>query len=159
MQTIEQTYLNVADWVQNGWIEIGYSDDVDSFIRVLDQGGTVWEGDDHYETLDQALAAADAAIAEWRGETIVDTTPDAEAPPQFTPKQGQYLAFIHTYILLHGEAPAEADMQRFFKVTPPTVHSMVLRLEEAGLIARTPGQARSIRLLVPAHYLPALADP
>ena len=105
------------------------------------------------------VVAAEAAIAEWRGVAIVDTVPDAEAPPQFTPKQGQYLAFIHNYILLHGEAPAEAEMQRFFKVTPPTVHSMVLRLAEYGLIARTPGQARSIRMLVPAQYLPALVDP
>lgn len=159
MQPIEQTYPNIAAWVQDGWIEIGYTDDVDSFIRVLDEGGTVWEGDDPYETLDQALAAAEAAIIEWRGDAIVDTIPDAEAQPQFTPKQGQYLAFIHNYILLQGEAPAEADMQRFFKVTPPTVHSMVLRLEENGLIARTPGKARSIRLLVPAQYLPALVDP
>ncbi len=44
-------------------------------------------------------------------------------------------------------------MQRVFRVTPPTVHSMILRLEENGWIARTPGQARSIRLLVSADRL------
>lgn len=36
----------------------------------------------------------------------------------FTEKQGQYLAFIHTYVQLHGRAPAEADMEKFFGVTP-----------------------------------------
>ena len=159
MQTIEQTYPNIAAWVQDGWIEIGCTDDVDSFIRVLDEGGTVWEGDDHYETLDHALAAAEAAIAEWRGVDMPDSTIAIEKLPEFTAKQGQYLAFIHNYTQLHGQAPAEAEMQRYFKVTPPTVHNMVVRLDENGLIARTPGQARSIRLLVPAQYLPALVDP
>ena len=51
------------------------------------------------------------------------------APPRFTEKQGQYLAYIHLYRLLHGQAPAEADMERYFGVTPPSVHRMVVELE------------------------------
>ena len=50
----------------------------------------------------------------------------------FTDKQGQYLAFIHTYTLVNGQPPAQADMQRFFRVTPPTVHRMVIELEARG---------------------------
>ena len=72
----------------------------------------------------------------------------------FTEKQGQYLAFIYAYQRLQGRPPAEADMQRHFGVTPPTVHQMVLKLEKLGLIKRTPGQARSIELLVPPEQLP-----
>ena len=49
--------------------------------------------------------------------------------PTYTEKQGQYLAFIHFYTKVNGRPPAEADMQRYFKVTPPTVHQMVLKLE------------------------------
>src|SRR6202158_3269747 len=64
--------------------------------------------------------------------------------PGFTPKQGQYLAFIHAYTLVIGRPPAEADLQRFFQVTPPSVHQMVITLEHAGLIRRRPGTARSI---------------
>jgi DNA-binding MarR family transcriptional regulator len=79
--------------------------------------------------------------------------------PSFTPKQGQYLAFIHAYTCIHARPPAEADLQRFFGVTPPTVHQMVLTLERAGLIQRTPGAARSIRLLVPPESLPVLHRP
>lgn len=78
------------------------------------------------------------------------------APPRFTEKQGQYLAFIWTYGLLNGRSPAERDMQRFFAVTPPSVHQMVLTLERAGLIRRQPGQARSIELLVEPDTLPRL---
>ena len=73
---------------------------------------------------------------------------------RYTEKQGRYLAFIFYYTKLHGRAPAELDMQRYFKVTPPSVHQMVLTLEANGLIERVSGQARSIRLLVPKEELP-----
>lgn len=73
-----------------------------------------------------------------------------------TVKQGQYLAFIQQYTTLHGVAPSEAEMQQFFRVLPPTVHQMVLTLERKGLIERTPGEARSIKVLVPADELPRL---
>lgn len=77
---------------------------------------------------------------------------------RFTRLQGQYLAFIRAYALINGRPPAEADMQRFFGVTPPSVHQMVLKLEERALIERTPGAARSIRLLVPPPELPVLQE-
>ena len=76
--------------------------------------------------------------------------------PRFTEKQGQYLAFIYTYILLNRQPPAEADFQRFFCVTPPSVHQMIKQLERLGFIRRTPRQARSIELLVPDDELPKL---
>jgi len=80
----------------------------------------------------------------------------ASATPRFTEKQGQYLAFIHTYILLNRQPPAEADFQRFFCVSPPSVHQMIIQLERLGFIRRTARQARSIELLVPTEDLPTL---
>jgi DNA-binding MarR family transcriptional regulator len=80
----------------------------------------------------------------------------ADSRPGFTPRQGQYLAFIHAYTLVNGRPPAEADMQRFFRVTPPAVHQMVLTLEQAGLISRQPGMARTIAVLVDQADLPTL---
>lgn len=74
----------------------------------------------------------------------------------YTEKQGRYLAFIYYYTKVNGRAPAEADMQRHFRVTPPSVHQMVLTLEVNGFIERTPGQGRSIRLLIPREELPDL---
>ncbi len=76
--------------------------------------------------------------------------------PSFTDRQGQYLAFIYAYTRLHGRPPAEADMQRYFQVSPPTVHHMVLALERAGLIRRQPGVARSIEVLIAPECLPVL---
>jgi Mn-dependent DtxR family transcriptional regulator len=75
---------------------------------------------------------------------------------KFTQKQSQYLAFIYNYTKINGRPPAEADMQKYFRVTPPSVHQMVLTLEKNGLITRVPRQARSIRLLVPKQKIPRL---
>ena len=80
----------------------------------------------------------------------------ASSAPTFTAKQGQYLAFIHAYTLVNGQPPAEADMQRFFRVTPPSVHQMVLTLARAGLIKRKPGAPRSIAVLLAPDTLPTL---
>ena len=75
---------------------------------------------------------------------------------KYTQKQGKYLAFIYYYTRIHGYPPAEADMQDYFKVSPPSVHQMVLTLERRGFIERIPGQPRSIRVLLSNEELPAL---
>jgi LexA DNA binding domain len=88
----------------------------------------------------------------------IDPAPklDPSVEPLFTKKQGQYLAFIYHYSKIHGRAPAEADLQRYFQTTPPSVHQMIKTLELSGFVERTPGQARSIRLLVLPEHLPKL---
>lgn len=80
----------------------------------------------------------------------------SRSPKTFTPKQGQYLAFIHLYTRLHRRPPAETDMQEYFRVSPPSVHQMVLTLERAGFIKRQSRTARSIELLVDPKQLPEL---
>jgi DNA-binding MarR family transcriptional regulator len=81
-------------------------------------------------------------------------TPARPAP--FTAKQGQYLAFIWAYSQINDRAPAEADFQRYFKVTAPSVHQMLKTLDQIGLIQKQPGVARSIQLLIPPQDLPIL---
>ena len=81
------------------------------------------------------------------------------SPSRFTEKQGQYLAFIHTYTLINKRPPAEADFRGFFEVTPPTVHQMIVELERRGLVTRVPGQPRTIRVTVPNDELPRLQQP
>jgi SOS-response transcriptional repressor LexA len=77
---------------------------------------------------------------------------------EYTEKQGQYLAFIDAYMTIHGKAPAESDFQRFFGTSPPTIHQMILKLEEKGFISRVPYQARSIKLLLDPDELPLLTE-
>ena len=75
---------------------------------------------------------------------------------RYTEKQGQYLAFIHNYTKLNRQPPAEADMQRFFRVSPPSVHRMLVDLEKKNLIERIPRQPRSVRVLLLPQQLPEL---
>jgi hypothetical protein len=93
-----------------------------------------------------------------RGPTVSSPIKRTGASPTaaFTPLQGQYLAFIHTYEGIHRCAPAEADLQRHFGVTPPSVHRMVVTLERKGLVTRVAGGARSIKLQIPSAALPPL---
>jgi Mn-dependent DtxR family transcriptional regulator len=62
------------------------------------------------------------------------------SPPAktFTPKQGQYLAFIYAYTRLHRRPPTEADMQLYFRVSPPSVHQMILTLNAQASSAVSP---------------------
>jgi DNA-binding MarR family transcriptional regulator len=77
-------------------------------------------------------------------------------PQGFTEKQGQYLASIYVYSHMFRRPPAETDMQRHFRVSPPSVHQMIINLDRAGLIRRQPGVARSIEILVAPEDLPIL---
>jgi Mn-dependent DtxR family transcriptional regulator len=82
--------------------------------------------------------------------------PPPSDAPRFTPKPGQYLAFIYAYRRVLGRPPAEADLQRHFGVSPPSVYPMILTLERAGLIRRRPGVARSIEVRIAPEALPVL---
>ena len=80
------------------------------------------------------------------------------AAEAYTPRQGQFLAFIHLYRKLHRRGPAETDLIKFFRVTPPAVHDMIVRLEKLGMISRDSGVARSVRITIPTEELPELED-
>jgi Mn-dependent DtxR family transcriptional regulator len=64
---------------------------------------------------------------------------------RFTEKQGHYLAFIHTYSYMIGQPPAEADIQRHFRVSPPSVHQMIVALERNPTSTRRPQKHRNPR--------------
>lgn len=80
----------------------------------------------------------------------------SESQRRPTPKQGQYLAFIYNYTKINGRPPAHVDIQRYFRVTPPTVHQMILRLESAGFLRRVPGVARSLEIVLDPDAIPRL---
>ena len=82
---------------------------------------------------------------------------ESDSPRDFSARQGQYLAFIHAYTFVNGRPPAQSDIARFVRVTPPTVHQMILMLEKAGWISRRPALARDIAVLVDPAKLPDLA--
>jgi hypothetical protein len=60
----EQLFPSLSRWVQGyGYIELGDDDCRTSLIRVLDIGGMLWESESRYPSLDDALQAAEAAVA------------------------------------------------------------------------------------------------
>ena len=74
----------------------------------------------------------------------------------YTKKQGQYLSLIYYFSKLTRKAPAESDFQKFFRVSPPSVHSMILKLEGKSLISRIAGTSRSIKLSLDRSEIPDL---
>lgn len=66
------------------------------------------------------------------------------------------MPFIYVYTQIIGRPPAEADPQRYFQVTAPSVYQMIVTLERAGFIHRPPGTARSVRVVVDPGQLPPL---
>ena len=79
-----------------------------------------------------------------------------EPKNRFTTKQGQYLAYLHLYRKLHRHSPSESEIAEYFGVSPPSVHQMIVKLEEKGLITREPGVPRSARVTVPKSEIPQL---
>jgi hypothetical protein len=119
------------------------------------------------QKLHEAVVTARAALerrAEGVGEipVVPAITPvpkrSADAP---TRQQGQFLAFIREYMMRNqaGVAPTHAAFQRFFNLTPPSVNSMLIRLEQRGFIKRQPGQARGIQLVIRPDHIPPLDRP
>lgn len=67
--SFDKLYPNLSWWVQSGgWIEVGQDDYSRSLIRVLDTGGMLWESDEEYETVAEAMDEAEAFIMQWRKE-------------------------------------------------------------------------------------------
>src|SRR5690349_17566410 len=60
-----EEYPNIASWIKDGWIEIGRNGYSTSIIRVLDEGGLVWEGGTMHKSMDNILQEAENAIAHW----------------------------------------------------------------------------------------------
>ena len=111
--------------------------------------------------MESAVQAIDAALL--RLDAAVSAKRSCAAPPPGSPtrQQGQFLAFIREYMLRNaaGVAPSHADFQRFFNLTPPSVNSMLIRLERRGFNRRVPHTARAIELTINPDWIPPLDRP
>jgi repressor LexA len=111
--------------------------------------------------MENALAALEGALRALGGAPRQPPRPLPAAADQPTQKQAQFLAYIHAYMCSNhaGLAPTHAVLQRYFNLTPPSVNSMLARLEQRGFIRRIPGQARGIMLTIDPAFLPPLERP
>ena len=110
--------------------------------------------------------ARERIVATQPAKTLQSAKPSSAPQPKEakdapTRQQGQFLAFIQAYMQRNqqGLAPTHAAFQKFFNLTPPSVNSMLIRLEARGFISRIPGQARAIELIIPPGLIPRLERP
>jgi hypothetical protein len=72
-QSFEEKYPNLTDFVYSqGKIEIGYDYNRKSFVIAYDEGGTVYQGEDEYNTMDEAFADLENGITEYLEENGID---------------------------------------------------------------------------------------
>ena len=77
--SLGQVYPAIARWASGyGWVEFGIEGPDRPFVRALDEGGMVWEGEGKYETLDKALRAMEAGLTEFMREQGFDTTSSSD---------------------------------------------------------------------------------
>jgi repressor LexA len=132
-------------------------DDIDDLLGCVSAEANHCDDDQVQRVLDAVGDRLAAVLERFTDEPATKPAVTLAPKARFTAKQGQYLAFIHYYTKVHRTPPAEADLQRYFKVSPPAVHTMIVTLERIGLIDRTPGKARSIRVRIPTTELPDLS--
>ena len=165
-QSIEVEYKDRREWVsaRKGGTSIGIANYASSSADAKElRGNLIAAAKKPFRTvIDGKIYILKVRVFESFGEDAYKVSMvaapklDPSVAPAFTAKQGQYLAFIYNYTKIHRQAPAETDLQRHFQVSAPSVHEMLKTLERNGLIERTPGQARSTRLLVQPEHLPRL---
>jgi hypothetical protein len=69
-KTFAQRYPKTNRFVtEHGWIEIGYCDYDNSFVRAYDEGGTIWESEGVYDSVDAALEALELELSQRWLET------------------------------------------------------------------------------------------
>jgi DNA-binding MarR family transcriptional regulator len=134
-----------------------YLDDIDDLLGYVSAEANHCDDRKVRRVLEAVRDRLAGMLQQFTDEPSVKPSAQLVPKSRFTAKQGQYLAFIHYYTKVHEVPPSEADLRRFFKVSPPAVHTMILTLERLGLIERTPGEARSIQVRIPTTELPELA--
>lgn len=109
-----------------------------------------------------AIEAAAKALSNAQASPRPSTEEQNSGPVPNGPtqRQGQFLAYIREYMLRYqGQAPTHLEFQRFFQLTPPSVNSMLKRLDQKGFIRRIPGTPRAIQLSIAPQYIPELDRP
>jgi len=131
--------------------------EAEEFLRLVDETANHAQSIEDGERLGRTFQRLEDGLADAADPGAHLLRPAASAVG-CSLKQGQYLAFIYWYSQVHRRAPAEADFEAYFRVSPPSVHAMLKTLERRGFIKRGAGIARSIQLQLRPDQIPALDD-
>lgn len=130
-------------------------DELTEFLDAFEHTANSAQSDVAMDRLGQAYVRVDAGLA-GKADPGWHKLRPALSRVDMSHKQGQYLAFIYVYARLHRRAPAESEIQDYFRTTPPSVHGMLQTLQRKRFITRTAGVARSTRVLLAPHEIPEL---
>ena len=62
----DEIYPKLSEWIEcNGWIEIGADHYNRSLVRILDEGGLIWESEPPKKSLNEELDIAENFIKDW----------------------------------------------------------------------------------------------
>lgn len=139
---IEKNFANIVYWLLQAGADPNIQDELDRTALELAQEFLA-----RYQEIIRFLTTSNA-----NHQNLLTAAKKAN----YTPRQGQILAFIYHYTKIHKRPPAEADIGQYFKLSPPSVHQLLLTLEKHGFISKSPGQSRSIKLLITKNDLPDL---
>lgn len=78
-QSVEKLFPAIAQWVQDGYIEIGDQEDFGFVVRALDYGGLVFE-DNKPRSLAEALAALEKGLRKWFKAEGIEVEPANRYP-------------------------------------------------------------------------------
>ena len=68
-KSFEEKYPNLTDFIYTqGVIKIGYDEDTSSFVVAYDEGGTIYEGQDSYNSLEEAFEDLETGITAYLEE-------------------------------------------------------------------------------------------
>ena len=131
---LQQVYPTIARWASGyGWVEFGIDGRDRPFVRALDEGGTVWEGEGGYGTLDEALGAMEAGLAEFLEEEgfnkgrggSVKKKPPAASPEKTKPRKKTP----------PKATPPKRDVRVKPEATPPVPRAVVEKVRKFAEIA------------------------
>jgi len=74
-QSFEEKHPNLERFIDGGsggWIELGDSENVNSFARAYDMGGTIYEGKSEYESIDAALQDLEKHVGKYMKDNNID---------------------------------------------------------------------------------------
>lgn len=63
-------YINA--WIKDGSIELGNDGYSQMTVRAMDSGGVVWESEEDFKTLEDALGALERGIRGWCEQEGID---------------------------------------------------------------------------------------
>jgi hypothetical protein len=96
---------------EQGWIQIGSDGFLGGFVQAADEGGIVWEGKRHYDSVEDALADLERGLAKWKEIEAIEVYEGDGVLPHMQPTYDEIVRLIDAVCLKHLDQEY-ADLSR-----------------------------------------------